>query len=113
MNFYQFFEQKLNEYGLLPNQVSAVMKELHACAEKSGSDLTSMRDRWTDHVDGYPPGFADTAFFLAKPVIYKWIVQNAPKAWFRPAFAPGVDNLRGQELNDFIDNYRKQHMSDQ
>lgn len=100
MNFFDAMKDRLTGNGLFDQHAAKIME----LAVKDES-LSNMNGRWTDHIDGYPPGFANIIFTLIQPIAYKWICENAPMAWFRAAFSPGINGLKGKELEDYIDNY--------
>ncbi len=98
MNFYDAMIARLTENGMFDTQAKAVME----LVVNDQEHFASMQGRWGDQVDGYPQGLVNTVFALIRPVAFKWISEHAPKAWFRVAFAPGIEGLQGKELDDFI-----------
>lgn len=100
MNFFEAMKAQLTENGLFDDQAAKIME----IAVKDES-LSNMNGRWADNIDGYPAGLANVTFALIRPIAYKWICENAPMAWFRAAFSPGIVGLKGQELNDYIGKY--------
>ena len=98
--FYDAMKNRLIENGLFDDMATKIME----IAIKS-DDLNNMNGRWADHVDSYPPMLVNVTFQLIRPIAYKWICENAPQAWFRAAFSPGINGLKGKELEDYIDNY--------
>ncbi len=50
-----------------------------------------MKGRWTDPKSDYPDGLHRVIYSNCKPEIFKWLNENAPKAWFKEIFNPELD----------------------
>lgn len=101
MNFVEALKARLIENGLFESNADAIMK----IALEDKESFSEMRGRWGNNVDGYPVGFVNILFSTLRPIAYKWICENAPMAWFRVIFAPGINGLEGKEMEEFIANY--------
>lgn len=80
------FEEKIKELlvgnGMFPHQSDEVMERI-----KTDEAHKSMKRRWTDSVDDYPPQMIQIVWLIAKQHALEYIDENLPKAWFRPMFA--------------------------
>ena len=102
VTFFDAMKSRLSENGLFDEHVNAIME----IAIKDES-LSNMNGRWGDDVDGYPGMMTHITYRIIEPIAYKWICENIPQAWFRPAFSPGIRGLKGKELEDYITNYQR------
>jgi hypothetical protein len=93
LTFVQYIRNQLNENGLFPEMIDTLIP-LIVSDEFFQSTMTG---RWNDQVDGYPPMVAHFTYIGVVPIVYKWISENHPHAWFRPLFAPGVNSAEDSE----------------
>lgn len=100
MNFYDTLRKYLIDNGMFDSQADAVMQ----IAVKDDS-FSNMNGRWNDDASGYQNGFTNILTALLRPIAYRWICDNAPQAWFRAVFSPGVAGLKDNELNQYLDRY--------
>lgn len=101
MNIFDTLKKNLEDNGVLGTQADAIMAIAY-----NDESFSNLNGRWSDDADGYQPGFINILFGILRPIAYKWICENAPHAWFRPIFSPGIVGLEGKELEDYITNYR-------
>ena len=102
--FNQYFRDQLGSSGLFPDMIDTVMPLI----VNDESLRSTMSGRWNSQVDGYPPIVVQLAYRTASPIIFKWISENHPMAWFRPMFAPGVDTC--DDINAFITKFWDDNM---
>ncbi len=102
MNIFDTLKKNLEDNGVLGTQADAIMAIAY-----NDESFSNLNGRWSDDADGYPPGFINILFGILRPIAYKWICENAPHAWFRPIFSPGIVGLQGKELEVYLDDYRE------
>jgi hypothetical protein len=103
--FNQYLRHQLENSGLQPQHIEAVMPVI-----MESEEMSNMKGRWNDQVDGYPMGFAKLIMPLARPLVYKWISENIPHAWFRAAFAPGVEKcVIATDYEEFVKNFWREN----
>lgn len=81
MTWMEWAIDQLVNNGMFEDQAKAVMAEV---VEHPAT--VSMKDRWNDSVDGYPPQMKAVCLVAIKTQALEWIDRNCPKAWFRPMF---------------------------
>lgn len=105
MNFFETMKARLVEDGLHEPQADAIMKIVF----EDKVEFRDMNGRWGDNVDGYDPGFSNIIYALIRPVAYKWICENAPGAWFRVIFSPGIVGLEGNAMEEYVQKYQREN----
>lgn len=81
MTFKERVIELLYKRGMFQDQAEEVL-EL-AMADPANE---AMKDRWNDHIEGYPPQTLTVLWFSVKRVALDYIIKNCPQAWFRPMF---------------------------
>lgn len=104
MNFIEAITKCLTDRGLDDAKAAAIMEVVLADTEA----MPTMQGRWRDQVDDYFPGLVNIIFANVKPIAYKWICENKPKAWYRVDFSPGIVGLKGAELEAYITKYQRE-----
>ena len=81
MTIREMMETKLQENGLWPDEATAIMEAIEdeKCAE-------SMKGRWKDAADGYPPQLFAVSWMVVQAVAAKWLEANKPMHWARAMF---------------------------
>ncbi len=102
MNIFDTLKKNLEDNGVLGEQAKAIMEIAY-----NHESFNNISDRWCDDAGGYPLGFMNILFDILRPIAYKWICENAPHAWFRPIFSPGIVGLEGKKLEAYLDDYRE------
>lgn len=74
MKLREKLEKKLCDHGLWPNQAAAVMKQL-----EEHSAQASMKGRWDDPEEDYPPMMANVLWYAMKAEAISWIEANCPE----------------------------------
>jgi hypothetical protein len=73
--------ENLNQQGMFPEQVAAVMERVYAAPENA-----PMKNRWNDKPEDYPPAITALAWATVKRHALAYIDETCPQAWFRPLF---------------------------
>ena len=81
----QWIVKTLEDGGLWPIEADAVVELLMELPEM----VETMKDRWFDKMDGYPPQMKSVLWMSACDAAVTWIDANKPKHWARAVFAPG------------------------
>jgi hypothetical protein len=71
----------LTDRGMFRDQADAVFAKV-----VEDSALESMRGRWHDQVEHYPPSIPVVLAISIDKVALAWIDENKPKAWYRDVF---------------------------
>lgn len=78
------FEQKLRNdlfsLGMPEDDVAAVIEKV-----KTDEMNITMKNRWNDKVDNYPPAIYSMLFRVSKEAALEWVNENCPQAWFKAA----------------------------
>ena len=82
MTFEQYAKKYLFENGMFEEQAAQVVE----MAKKDEAN-ESMKNRWGDDVEGYPPDMLSILRVSLNDTAVRWIDENQPKAWYRPMFA--------------------------
>lgn len=82
MTFQEAITKRLVDHGLFDTQAEKVMKAL---MESPASE--SMKGRWKDDIEGYPPQMMPVIWMGAKIEAIAFIDAECPKHWARPMFA--------------------------
>ena len=82
MAFEQYAKKYLFENGMFEEQAAQVVE----MAKKDEAN-ESMKNRWGDDVEGYPPVMLSILRVSLNDIAVRWIDENQPKAWYRPMFA--------------------------
>lgn len=104
MNIFDALKARLEESGMFESQANEVMKLAMADQEV----FSTMRGHWHDPASDYLPNLIDILFNKLRPIAYKWISENKPKAWYRVGFSPGIKGLQGKELEEYIVKYQRE-----
>jgi hypothetical protein len=80
--FRSYAIDKLNDHGLWPEEVEAVMQ---AVVLDPAND--AMRDRWDDPINGYPSIMLSILWLTVRTSAAEWLAANKPCHWSRAAFA--------------------------
>lgn len=72
---------RLQEHGLWPQEAEAVMSAVEAAPENE-----SMKGRWGETPDAYPPMIMTLAWLSAKTKAVEWIDENKPQHFARGMF---------------------------
>nr|WP_229650533.1 hypothetical protein [Vibrio splendidus]MCC4883202.1 hypothetical protein [Vibrio splendidus] len=75
----EVMQQRLESNGMFDTQAIAVIKTAEA-------EMTSMAGNWGKEADGYPKAVIVMTWLSVKAIALKWIEENAPQAWYKPAF---------------------------
>lgn len=94
---------------LLHNGMGDADAETVMTLTMNAEENTSMRGRWSDKTEDYPPVMLNLVLLSVRDHAYKWICQYAPQAWFRPVFSPGALGLSGSEITAYLDQYEIEH----
>lgn len=74
MTLRKYFEQKLEEHGLWPQEAVQVMD----AAEQSDL-LADMQGRWDQSSEGYPPQLLVVVWMSVKLQAKRWLTDNVPQ----------------------------------
>lgn len=66
--------------GMFEAQAEAVVAQIIADPDDT------MRGRWDDAIEGYPPQMLAVLSIVINHAACKWIDENMPKAWYRAMF---------------------------
>lgn len=81
-------EEKLSntlvDHGMWPNEAQAVMASV-----KESPVMESMKGRWGQAAEGYPPQMLGVLWMTVKDEAVKWIDANKPQHWAK-ALLTGV-----------------------
>ena len=102
MNIFDTLKKNLEDNGVLGTQADAIMAIAY-----NDESFSNINGRWSDEASSYPEGFMNILFGILRPIAYKWICENAPHAWFRPIFSPGIVGLKGDALGAYLEDYRE------
>ena len=84
-------KEMLVNYGMWPDQADEVIAQA-----KEDKMFEALKGRWNDPVDEYSPEVLTASWISIKSIALEYIVNNDPKAWFRPMFEEKVvDAARG------------------
>ena len=72
---------RLQDHGLWPKEAEAVMDAVEAAPENE-----SMKSRWGDTPDDYPPSIVALMWMSAKTKAVEWIDANKPLHFARMMF---------------------------
>jgi len=82
MTFLEKIQEMMRERGMLDSQIHEVMPVILDTKE------LAMVGRWEDDIDGYPEIGINLLWRCIQPIVYEWLQENAPNAWFLMVFAP-------------------------
>ena len=82
MTIRQKMKETLEDNGMFPEQAEEVIK-----LSEQNETLASMKGRWDDSTEDYPPSIVTLTWITVKEDALKWIDANMPRAWYRPMFA--------------------------
>ena len=77
----EYIKDRLTKYGMFDEMAAEVVDLV-----KADKDLDSMRERWHEPVDAYPPMFMHALWLSVNRVAREYLDEKLPKAWFRPMF---------------------------
>jgi len=75
-------KKMLTDRGLFDDQAEAIM----AVAIPKIESLTPSKVTWDSPADDYPKELYGVMWLPLRDTAREWIKENAPHAWFRPAF---------------------------
>ena len=78
-------KEMLVNYGMWPDQADEVIAQA-----KEDKMFEALKGRWNDPVDEYSPEVLTASWISIKSIALEYIVNNDPKAWFRPMFEEKV-----------------------
>ncbi len=81
MTIRETMEAKLQEHGLWPDEATAIMN-----AVELEETQDSMKHRWSDDADGYPPQLLVVVWIMVKASAAKWLEENKPMHWAKALF---------------------------
>lgn len=82
MTFEQNMKMLLEQSGMFPEQAQEVIE-----LSKTDNINESMKGRWSDDVEGYPPMMVKVLWMSTKTIALQWIDENLPEAWYRSMFS--------------------------
>lgn len=94
MTFKEVMVKAMTSRGMFPSQAEEVIEKYIV-----SNEANPMMDRWHDDASGYPEALQDILWMGVKDYAAKWIIENAPYAWFRPMF-----EFSEKELTEMMNN---------
>jgi len=79
MTFEQRMHQELKTYGLND-------KESHLVMEEAMAEDNSLKGRWREGLDAYPPIMVVVMWQYVKAHALSYCDEHCPNAWFKPVF---------------------------
>ena len=83
MTFETFVKDYLYNNGMFEEDAKKVIE----LAKVDEVLADTMKNRWDDDIEGYPPFLKSVLIVSINAVAVKYIDANIPQAWFRPIFA--------------------------
>lgn len=80
MTLREYLHQDLVAKGLFPEEADSVIATF-------ADQQEAMKDRWSDHTEGYPAPLLASLIVGANITAGKWLEQNKPLHWARGMFS--------------------------
>jgi hypothetical protein len=89
MTVEESLKEQLTSRGLAHHQAKEIV---HIIKERSHKNFNGYVFNWTVEVDQYPLGLVPDLFIFSRPIIFCWINEFKPNAWYKSLFEP-VNNV--------------------